>query len=114
MIADGILWFLNLMTTGGLVRSKMVPIVPLGSMLLLAELTNVEGFPVTISSRVPKKIVIHGGYKPELLDRSYNDIALIKFDRPFFPETVTHAKIMPICLPPSSTFEDEGKPGGTY
>ena len=61
-----------------------------------------------------KEIVVHEGYKPEELDSSYNDIALIKFDRPFFPETVTHAKIMPICLPPGSTFEDEGKPGGDH
>ena len=60
-----------------------------------------------------KEIVVHEGYRLEKSDK-YNDIALIKFDRPFFPETVTHAKIMPICLPPSSTFEDEGKPGGTY
>jgi len=61
--------------------------------------------------RGTKTVVIHEGYKPELLDRSYNDIALIKFDRPFFPETVTHAKMMPICLPQSSTFKDEDKQG---
>ena len=64
-----------------------------------------------IGSRGTKTVVIHEGYKPELLDRSYNDIALIKFDRPFFPETVTHAKMMPICLPQSSTFKDEDKQG---
>ena len=58
-------------------------------------------------------VVIHEGYKPELLDRSYNDIALIKFDRPFFPGPVTHAKMMPICLPPSSAFKDEDKQGGS-
>ena len=68
-----------------------------------------------IGSRGTKTVVIHEGYKPELLDRSYNDIALIKFDRPFFPETVTEAKMMPICLPPSSAFTDEDKQGGmTY
>ena len=60
-----------------------------------------------------KEIVVHEGYRPEQSDK-YNDIALIKFDRPFFPETVTHAKIMPICLPPASTFEDEGKHGGDH
>lgn len=58
-----------------------------------------------------KEIIIHEGYNPALLDRSYNDIALIKFDRPFFPETVSHAKMMPICLPPSSGFKDEDKQG---
>ena len=84
--------------------------------------------------------MIHEGYKPELLDRSYNDIALIKFDRPFFPEedeedeesveetvedeeyeeyeeyekdAVTQVKMMPICLPPSSAFKDEDKQGGS-
>ena len=60
-----------------------------------------------------KEIIIHEGYNPALLDRSYNDIALIKFDRPFFPETVTHAKMMPICLPHSSRFKDEDKHGGS-
>ena len=55
--------------------------------------------------------MVHDGYKPEMFDESYNDIALIKFDRPFFPETVTHTKMMPICLPPSSGFKDEDKQG---
>ena len=67
---------------------------------------------VTIDSRDAKKIVIHEGYKPELSDRSYNDIALIKFDRPFLPKTATHAKMMPICLPTNSKFNDEDKLGG--
>ena len=67
---------------------------------------------VTIGSRGVKKVVIHEGYKPEQLDRPYNDIALIKFDRSFFPESAKHAKLMPICLPPSSTFKDEDKQGG--
>ena len=67
---------------------------------------------VSIGSRGVKQIVIHEGYKPELLDRSYDDIALIKFDRPFFTETVEYAKMMPICLPPSSAFKDEDKQGG--
>ena len=66
---------------------------------------------VSIGSRGAKKIVIHEGYTPGLLDRSYDDIALIKFDRPFFPETATHAKLMPICLPHSSRFRDENKKG---
>ena len=60
-----------------------------------------------------KEIVVHEGYRLERSDK-YNDIALIKFDRPFYPETITHAKIMPICIPPSSTFEDEGKHGGDH
>ena len=66
---------------------------------------------VSIGSRGAKKIVIHEGYKPGQLDRSYDDIALIKFDRPFFPETVKHANLMPTCLPPSSMFKDEDKQG---
>ena len=65
-----------------------------------------------MGSRGVKKIIIHEGYKPELLDRSYDDIALIKFDRPFFPATVKHANMTPICLPPSSAFKDENKKGG--
>ena len=70
---------------------------------------------VSIGSRGVKQIVIHEGYKPELLDRSYDDIALIKFDRPFFPETVeTVANMTPICLPPSSAFKDEDKKGGCF
>ena len=70
---------------------------------------------VSIGSRGVKQIVIHEGYKPELLDRSYDDIALIKFDRPFFPETVDHVGNMtPICLPPSSAFKDENKKGGCF
>ena len=82
------------------------------------QLTNVDAFlnPFNIiNSRGVKQIVIHEGYKPELLDRSYNDIALIKFDRPFFAEKVLipgQGELMPICLPPSSTFKDEDKHGG--
>ena len=67
-----------------------------------------------IDSRGVKKVIIHEGYKPEQLDRSYHDIALIKFDRPFFFDQVKlpKGKLMPICLPPSSTFKDEDKHGG--
>ena len=62
--------------------------------------------------RGAKTIVVHEGYKPEMLDKSYNDIALIKFDRPFVPEMVKGTvKMMPICLPHSNKFKDEDKQG---
>ena len=54
-----------------------------------------------------------------MLDKSYNDIALIKFDRPFFWEflkkstndKIAKIKMMPICLPHSNKFKDEDKQG---
>ena len=70
--------------------------------------------------RGAKTIVVHEGYKPEMLDKSYNDIALIKFDRPFFWEflkkstnqNIARIKMMPICLPHSKSFKDEDRQGG--
>ena len=56
--------------------------------------------------------MIHAEYKPERVDRSYNDIALVKLDRPIKPSSITHAKIMPICLPDDDTFKDEEERGG--
>ena len=67
--------------------------------------------------RGAKTIVVHEGYKPEMFDKGYNDIALIKFDRPFFPELLPkqlpklRAKMMPICLPHSYRFKDQDKQG---
>ena len=69
--------------------------------------------------RGAKTIVVHEGYKPKMLDKSYNDIALIKFDRPFFweflkksdHEYINKIKMMPICLPHSNKFKDEDKQG---
>ena len=58
-----------------------------------------------------KTIVVHEGYKPDMFDKSYNDIALIKFDRPFFWESFKHTKMMPICLPHSHKFKDDDKQG---
>ena len=63
--------------------------------------------------------MVHKKYKPEMLDKSYNDIALIKFDRPFFWENLKKVdnnyikliKMMPICLPHSNKFKDEDKQG---
>ena len=63
--------------------------------------------------------MVHKKYKPEMLDKSYNDIALIKFDRPFFWEflkkstndKIAKIKMMPICLPHSNKFKDEDKQG---
>ena len=70
--------------------------------------------------RGAKTIVVHEGYKPKMLDKSYNDIALIKFDRPFFWEflkkstndKIAKIKMMPICLPHSKSFKDEDRQGG--
>ena len=69
--------------------------------------------------RGAKTIVVHEGYKPKMLDKSYNDIALIKFDRPFFWENLKKVdnkyikliKMMPICLPHSNKFKDEDRQG---
>ena len=55
--------------------------------------------------------MVHEGYKPDMFDKSYNDIALIKFDRPFFWESFKHTKMMPICLPHSHKFKDDDKQG---
>ena len=68
--------------------------------------------------RHAKTVIIHKDYRPEDLDRSYHDIALIKFDKPFYPSTVTveGAKFQigkPICLPPSD-FDDENRRGGYF
>lgn len=56
--------------------------------------------------------MVHYGYNMEEVERSYNDVALVKFDRPFFMNTVTDASINPICLPSSSRFQDEDKQSG--
>ena len=57
--------------------------------------------------------MIHEEYKPERVDRTYNDIALVKLDRPLKPSfPPPEANIMPICLPDVDTFKDEEKRGG--
>lgn len=55
------------------------------------------------------RVVVHHGYKMEDVERSYNDIALVKFDRPFYVSSFTEAVINPICLPSFSSFNDEDK-----
>ena len=71
---------------------------------------------MSVFYRGAKTVVVHEGYKlkPELFD-----IALIKFDRPFFWEFLKKVdndyikliKMMPICLPHSNKFKDENKQG---
>ena len=71
---------------------------------------------MSVFYRGAKTVVVHEGYKlkPELFD-----IALIKFDRPFFWENLKKVdnkyikliKMMPICLPHSNKFKDEDKQG---
>ena len=72
---------------------------------------------MSVFYRGAKTVVVHEGYKlkPELFD-----IALIKFDRPFFWENLKKVdnkyikliKMMPICLPHSKSFKDEDRQGG--
>ena len=61
--------------------------------------------------RSAERIVVHEGYEPKMFDKSYNDIALIKMDKPFYADKVELVKMMPICLPHSKSFKDEDKPG---
>ena len=61
--------------------------------------------------RSPERIVVHEGYNPEMFDKSYNDIALIKMNKPFYADKVELVKTMPICLPHSKSFKDEDKSG---
>ena len=71
---------------------------------------------MSVFYRGAKTVVVHEGYKlkPELFD-----IALIKFDRPFFWELLKKSenswirmtKMMPICLPHSNKFKDEDRQG---
>ena len=65
----------------------------------------------SIYTRGARKVRIHGGYRLHRYE-AYDDIALIQFDRPFYPKTFTHAKLQPICLPASRDFKDENKRGG--
>ena len=65
--------------------------------------------------RRAKKIIIHKRYKPEEFElRSYNDIALIQFDKPLKVFNFPHlrVKLQPICLPPNKNFKDYGRQGG--
>ena len=67
--------------------------------------------------------MVHEDYEPDIPGKtnheSYNDIALIKFDRPFYWEflkkstnkDIKKIKMMPICLPHSNKFKDEDKQG---
>ena len=74
---------------------------------------------MSVFYRGAKTVVVHEGYKPELFDKSDNNIALIKFDRPFFWESLKKSenswirmtKMMPICLPHSNKFKDEDRQG---
>ena len=61
--------------------------------------------------RSAERIVVHEGYEPKMFDKSYNDIALIKMNKPFYADKVELVKMMPICLPHSKSFKDEDKPG---
>ena len=51
--------------------------------------------------------MVHEGYKPEMFDKGYNDIALIKFDL-LEEKDMEKYKISPICLS-SSIKDDKGK-----